>query len=340
MLKPARVTCLVLLTILSSCGSDLNVANRTDADVRDRSAAVFASGVTEPLSEEITLSNRAAGVIVALPAAEGSQVVKGQVLARIEASDLIAQRAQAAARVELEEIALMRLENGARLQERQQVYADLRRVAAAEGMAQARRVRIEALAASGFVTKAAIDEARAQAASAKAERDRAAAAVSLIIARPRNEDAAAARARVVLARDELAQADALLDKTVLRSPIDGRVLRVHTRVGETVGSLQPVPIISVGDTSVLNIRADVDETDVGRVAIGNRAIVTFPGFPGKTFTGRVVRIANRLGPRRLALQDPTSRKDVNVLDALIRLDGQALPIPVGLRGDVTIIPNR
>src|SRR6185369_17246326 len=89
----------------------------------------------------------------------------------------------------------------------------------------------------------------------------------------RPEDRAKAEADVSLARARLAEAQAMLDKTIIRSPIDGVVLRKHMNAGEVVSDKSDYPIVTVGDSSVLRVRADVDETDIAKIKVGQRAYV-------------------------------------------------------------------
>jgi len=62
------------------------------------------------------------------------------------------------------------------------------------------------------------------------------------------------------------------------SPIDGVVLRRHHRSGKDVTS--PDPIVTLGDTTALRVRVDVDEDDVARIRVGERGYVTAHAFGG------------------------------------------------------------
>ena len=71
-----------------------------------------------------------------------------------------------------------------------------------------------------------------------------------------------------------AEAEARYEKTLIRSPIEGIVLRKHHRSGESVSnsSTVPDPIVTIGDNSVLRVRVDVDETEVAQVRDGQPGI--------------------------------------------------------------------
>lgn len=94
-------------------------------------------------------------------------------------------------------------------------------------------------------------------------------------------------ARIVAARD-------VLDDLVLRSPMDGIVLREDFSVGEMVG---PGDVVFwVGQTSPLRIVADINEEDVGRISIGERALLRHEGFGDQVLTATVLSITPKGDP--------------------------------------------
>jgi HlyD family secretion protein len=117
-------------------------------------------------------------------------------------------------------------------------------------------------------------------------------------------DIAAARAQVALAEANVALADALLDKTFIRSPLSGTVLRRQRVAGEAVTNVPPTPIAIVGDLRGLRVRAEVDETDIGRVTAGQRVEVTADAFPDRKFGGTVYRVSSRLGGKEVQTGRP------------------------------------
>jgi HlyD family secretion protein len=87
------------------------------------------------------------------------------------------------------------------------------------------------------------------------------------------------------------------------------VLRKHHRSGESVSnsSTSPDPVLTVGDRVKLRVFVDVDETDVSKVHVGQRAYVTADAYGGQKFWGHVARVGQQLGPRFLLR--PRSRMD-------------------------------
>jgi HlyD family secretion protein len=148
---------------------------------------------------------------------------------------------------------------------------------------------------------------------------------------------ASARAGVIEARARRAEAQARLDKSFIRSPIAGVVLRKRLRTGESVSPESANDsIFTIGDTSALRVRVDVDERDVGGISVGQRVYVTAEAYGARKFTGRVVQIGQVLGRKNVRTEEPTERVDKKILETLVELDaGQRLP--PGLRVDAFIV---
>jgi hypothetical protein len=95
------------------------------------------------------------------------------------------------------------------------------------------------------------------------------------------------------------------------------------------------PILVLGDTSQLRVRADVDETDVARIAIGQKVTLRATAYGDKAFTGVVSSIGSILGRKNIRTDEPTERVDTKILETLIDLD-PGTELPIGLRVDATI----
>jgi len=108
------------------------------------------------------------------------------------------------------------------------------------------------------------------------------------------------------------------------------VLRRHRRAGESVSTQFDSPIVTLADDRVRRVRVDVDEADVGRIAVGQAAYVTADAFGDRRFPGTVVRIGQLLGRKNVRTDEPTERVDSKILETLVELeDGRELPF--GLR---------
>lgn len=105
-------------------------------------------------------------------------------------------------------------------------------------------------------------------------------------------------------------------KLTLLAPIDGRILNVMIKPGEQVGN---GAILTMGDTSVMRVVAEVYETDIGRVQIGQSAKVTSRALAGPV-TGKVVQIGNMVFKNDVLNVDPAARADARVVEVWIELD--------------------
>jgi HlyD family secretion protein len=102
----------------------------------------------------------------------------------------------------------------------------------------------------------------------------------------------ASRAQVDQKRAALAQAQADLDRTTIRSPVNGVVVSRAVDVGQTVAaSLQAPTLFTIAeDLTKMQVEVSVDEADIGRVKLDDRASFTVDSFPGQTFSGTVMQI--------------------------------------------------
>ncbi len=86
-----------------------------------------------------------------------------------------------------------------------------------------------------------------------------------------------------------------LEYTVITAPIDGRVIGKPIPAGQTVapGISNPMVLLTVADLSKMQIQVQVDETDIGRVQLGQKVDFTVDAYPGKTFTGTVTLVSEK-----------------------------------------------
>jgi HlyD family secretion protein len=200
--------------------------------------------------------------------------------------------------------------------------------------------RREKLFAAGVISREELDRYVREYDVAKAQYQESFERHSLVDDHAREEDVAFAQSDLQLARAQAEDAQAKYEKTLIKSPIDGTVLRKHHRSGESVSnsSTAPDPILTVGDKEVLRVRVDVDETDVNKVHIGQKAYITADAYGTQKFWGHVVRVGEQLGPKNVRTDEPTERVDRKILETLVELD-KGVDIPVGLRVDAYIVED-
>ena len=138
-----------------------------------------------------------------------------------------------------------------------------------------------------------------------------------------------------VARAGLLGAEADLELSIVRSPVDGQVLEIHAREGERVGA---DGVAELGQTSAMYAVAEVYETDIGRVRVGQRASVTSPALPG-ILVGEVERIGLKIGKKDVLSTDPVADADARVVEVEIRLARpEHAAALTNLRVDVVIEP--
>jgi HlyD family secretion protein len=301
-----------------------------EAAVADLPEVAAGPGLVEPLSEEIRVSAQTGGRLAAVLVDEGDRVKAGQVLAVIENADFVARVASARAELALKQAELRRIINGARPQERLEAAAAVDEADAVMQNAKGEQQRRHDLLRDGVVSRAEADDADRAARVAQARFDAARHRAALIEADAREEDRARAESDVSLARARLEEAQALHEKTFIRAPIDGLVLRRHRKAGESVSTLYDSPVATLADDDIRRVRVDVDETDVAWVAVGQHAYVIADAFGNRRFPGRVIRVGQLLGRKNVRTDEPSERVDTKVLETLIELEG-GRELPLGLR---------
>ena len=131
------------------------------------------------------------------------------------------------------------------------------------------------------------------------------------------------QADIALARQELATAEAAivaaqadLAQTSIRAPSAGRVLHIHVRPGERLGT---TGLLDLGETDAMMVKAEIYESDVGRLALGQAATVT--ALPlGEPLAGKVERIGLHVQRQAIVDESPAANTDARVVEIRIRLD--------------------
>lgn len=296
--------------------------------------AASATGRVEPKDGEVRITTQTGGEIVAVNVSTNDKVGKGDVLVQLDDKDLV------------DKLSAARAEASVRVRERDEEPA-------AKGSAEQRRVAEDALddaeravfdarqAADDAASKARTGELKPEdAAKAKAAVDAAVKKVSeqranLIKVNAATDMPLPTRLESALtqARSDLAQLENAIDRTRIRAPYDGTVLTVWAKVGETAVPAPDAPLVLFGDVSSLRVRAELEERDVVKVALGQTAVVKVDAYGDKEFTGKVTSLAQSLGPPRIASRGPRRPNDVEVLEVLVSLDGNP-PLLTGMRVDV------
>lgn len=322
--------------------------------------SVGALGRVEPEGSVIRVAGPPGERLGELLVAEGERVVAGQVLARLESySERLAEREYAAAQLQeararleaetrfgqaqIEEARtrLSRLDEPQQLQIRSQ-EAVVERIRAELADAEANLARFQALWQEGAISQQELDQ-KALVVRQRQEDLQAAEATlnQLRLARERDlrnaqaqvqaAEAALRRAQAQVQLQSLARnlelAEARLERTLIRAPRAGQVLKIHTRPGEVIAANQG--ILELGNTDQMMVVAEVYETDILRVRPGQRATISNRVLP-ETLQGRVERVGLQIGKKDVLNTDPAADVDARVVEVYIRLDPESSARVAGL----------
>lgn len=147
-----------------------------------------------------------------------------------------------------------------------------------------------------------------------------------------DRDLDAARARRASAAAEVARLEALVDKTIITSPIDGVVITRHVHAGETMATGDA--IVTVADLAKTRIEAEIDEFDVARVKLGANVEISAEGFE-RAWRGTIEEIPDSVVNRRIKPQDPSKPIDTRVLLVKVAF-AEPTPLKLGQRVEIKI----
>lgn len=141
------------------------------------------------------------------------------------------------------------------------------------------------------------------------------------------------------ARDTLSNQSSYIS---IRSPISGTVTEKFVEEGELV--MMGAPVFEISDIGILKIEADIDETDIGHVQVGQKVLITMDAYPDKTFHGKVAKIAPKASEMKelgtMAEQKSALQYEVQTRTFKVEIEpvGEyASLLKAGLSADVEIV---
>jgi HlyD family secretion protein len=302
---------------------------------------IFASpGRVEGASETTQVGAAADGILKGVYVKEGEFVKKGTLLGDIGCDDLRASLQTTLAQTDGARDAKARLLHGARDEEKK-IASD--KTAAARATFEEAKSRLEmqrALYQKQQISRASYDQAVRDRDVADANLQAAIRTEELLAAPPLQEDTARAEADVMAAEGRVKTVQEQIAKCSIFAPIDGTVLRVYARRGESFSTVTPRPLFSLADTSARHIRAEIDERDVDKVSLGQKVIIQADALNGKKLTGSVAKISDMMGRKSISTGDPADKSDRDVLEAVIDLEDSSRPLPIGLRVTVQFLASK
>lgn len=267
---------------------------------------VEATGRVVP-EEEVAIKCKASGEVITLPVDVSDFVEKGQLLLQLdpEEEERSVRRAEVALAVTEARLRQQRLDleiaERELATERLRAQAALASAEAAGREAAARRERIRQLREKEMASQEELDSAESAKASADASLENARARVAdLEPAELRIEalrqDIAIAEAQVETDRLSLSDARQRLEDTTVLAPMTGVVTGREVQIGQIIASAinnvgGGTTVLTLADLSHRYVLVSVDESDIGRIATGQRAKITVDAYPERVFPGAVVRVA-------------------------------------------------
>ena len=182
-------------------------------------------------------------------------------------------------------------------------------------------VRQNRLAARNATTQVLVEVARANVITARAEFDRTAALAGRFSGAESGQlsDIVLAARNVDLARSNLMRAEADLTSARVVAPMAGRVLEVHTRVGEKPSTNG---VVTIGDVTRMTAELEVYQTNVGQIALGQAVTMTARALP-VPLKGTVTRIGQIVGHQSVMSTEPAANADARVVRVTVTLDAES-----------------
>ena len=249
----------------------------------DIARSVVATGKVQPITK-VEVKSKASGIVTRLDTDINANVRRGQVLAQLDQQEILDQVAAQKAQLEAAEAnahaASASIEND-------------KVTASAPDLPMYKHTydRAQHMADAGIVSRQALEDSQQKYLAAANGRDRAVAQIAVDVAKLRQ-----AQAQVMQSRASLKQLEEQLSYTTITAPMDATVLSRDVEVGNAVSSILVLGstatlVMTLGDTHQVYVQGKVDESDIGKVYLGQAARIKVQSFRDKTFYGKVTKIA-------------------------------------------------
>jgi HlyD family secretion protein len=264
-------------------GTKIDPTKLAKVEKGDLAKSVVATGKVEPITK-VEVKSKASGIVTKLFVDTGDKVKKGQLLAQLDKVEIEAQVEQSRAALQAADANLT------------SAGADYQRAKVdAEGpdvpLLKRGYDRALGMAKDGVVSQSALDDADKDYKMALNKQNVAKAQVTVLQAKIEQ-----AQAQVAEDRANLQQLEEQLGYTDIESPIDGVILSRDVEMGDAVSSIlvlgsSATLVMTLGDTSQVYVKGKVDESDIGKVYLGQTARIKVESFKDKTFNGVVTKIS-------------------------------------------------
>ncbi|HLB05982.1 MAG TPA: efflux RND transporter periplasmic adaptor subunit [Thermodesulfobacteriota bacterium] len=320
----------------------LTLASRKAEDTAPKEAIpvryVSAEGKVEALpGAEVEVGSEITGRIERFFVKEGDLVKKGGLIAILENRDIKAKLREAETEAAVARARLKETASGAREEEIRRAGASLDGAVADMHLTSAELERYERLHRQGMVSQAELDQKQSAYKIALSRVKEAEEAKTLLEKGPKQETLKVNEVMIKQAEATVEYYKRLLDKTIIKAPISGKVIRKYAQEGELVNlSSAETLLAAIADIEKVRINAEVDETDIGKIKIGDPVDVTSDAYTGKVFKGEIEEIADYVGARNVRPNNPAKNMDMKVVQVKIELK-EKTPLRLGMTVDVRIM---
>jgi HlyD family secretion protein len=280
----AAIVSFAVLSRRNSAAPKIEASSLVEVKRDNIVVSVVATGVVEPISNRIEIRGKASGIVNRVNADVGDRVKSGQLLVELDRDQLLAQLRESEANLQAAKADVLA---GRAELDRNRILAEEYDVR----LAQANHQRSMELFQQELIPKSMFDETKGRLDEAL---NRQRAALAMLAVTKSSIDQKEAR---------VAQLQAVMDRineelkyTSIRSPIHGIVLAREVEVGSAVSSILTMgagatKVMELGDMSEVYVRGRVNESDIGKVRVGLPVRITVETYNGKTFHGKVYKIA-------------------------------------------------
>jgi HlyD family secretion protein len=281
----AVLGCLLFFSLkaITSSPPAIDPEKLTRVERMDLARSVVATGKIEPTTK-VEIKSKASGIIQKLPVNVGDVVQRGQVICELDQNDLLPRVRQARASLNMAEAALKSAQAEYERNKIESAGPDIPFLK--RDMERARQIFLD-----GILPQYSRDEAEKNYEMAVNRQQQAIGNVGVAKAA-----IARAEAQVQQSQAALVQAEEELRNATIVSPIDGRVLSRDREVGDAVSSILTMGsgatmIMTLGDLREVYVKGKVDESDIGKVYLGQQARIKVESYKEEVFGGNVTKIS-------------------------------------------------
>jgi HlyD family secretion protein len=277
------LVCAIAVFAFSRGGTKIDPTKLAKVEKGDLAKSVVATGKVEPIIK-VEVKSKASGIVKKLLVDYGDRVKRDQLLVQLDKQEIEAQVEQSRAALQAAEA---NLASSKADWERAKVDAEGPDVP----LLKRAYDRAVSMAQDGVVSQSALDDADKAYKMGVNKQNVSKAQVMVLLGK-----IAQSQAQIAQSRANLTQLEEQLSYTDVKSPMDGIVLSRDVEMGDAVSSIlvlgsSATLVMTLGDTSQVYVKGKVDESDIGRVYLGQPARIKVESFKDKTFNGVVTKIS-------------------------------------------------